>query len=903
MSRSFVVLRSTSVFLYLSGTLVAPLSSTKAAPPHRQIESAEKPLPPGAIARLGSVRLRHEDEVRAVAFSPDGKKIASVPQGGSRIRVWNTTTGKLLREIDAPGIFSRKIFAPDDYSLAFTPDGKAIAAGVGPDVCFWELASGRQVRRFPGKGKGIVALTFSRDKKSFYCGCSDNKLYQWEMATGKQLKYWDYFKGKQPRIYASGFPEKTAVLKAVCPNGKTAVWLVEHWADKGTGVGKDGWQFIIWDVAMGKDRCQLTDKNDPDFFDASVVLSADGKYLTAYTQNSSMIVWDAANGKKLKTLGNGDSVEAVAYSPDCQRVAAINREDGYSLSLWDLLSGKELWRRQTVPWSPGVQNKLLTFSPSGKRLALAYWNNVLIWDVGSGKEDPCLEGHRWPVQTIVFSLKEGAWVSADGACVCEWDMAHCQKARHSLIAYHGDSRSLAESYETKLRIYQPDGRPPQLRELITDKLLGEFAEVKGTYYNGCFSADGHTVALSRRDKKKEILFLDVPSRKVRTLLTVDEPVGENLVLSGDGKMLAVVSLDETVSLIDSFRGQIVRRLGTPQAAKPKKKGPRVKLTNGAFSPDGRLLAFGTCVERPDDQWKLKVGGLDALPPDAPGIRVWNVATGRELRQFNNCMADAPRGRIASLCFSPDNKSLAVALFVNSFRQGDLERGVVPVLEVASGRLRRRFQGHADQVRAVAFTPDGKVLATGSEDSTILLWDMKRRVRAEPAANKPPAERLGFHWTQLAARDSAEAYDAVLALTETPGQCIPFLAERLRPVKSPSNKELAKWIADLDATSFKVRKQAFAKLVALHETARPALERALKGNVSLEVRRSVGKMLDALNAMNYSPTLMRQLRSVEVLERIGNKKARRLLELIAAGAPEALLTIEAKASLARLKQAL
>src|SRR5262249_12807344 len=87
-------------------------------------------------------------------------------------------------------------------SLAFTPDGKALAAGVRGDVCFWDCRTGREVRRFRGKNKGILALTFSRDKKTFFCSGSDNKLYHWDIATGKQLRCLDYFAGKPPRTYA-----------------------------------------------------------------------------------------------------------------------------------------------------------------------------------------------------------------------------------------------------------------------------------------------------------------------------------------------------------------------------------------------------------------------------------------------------------------------------------------------------------------------------------------------------------------------------------------------------------------------------------------------------------------------------------------------------------------------------
>src|SRR5262249_36499214 len=150
----------------------------------------------------------------------------------------------------------------------------------------------------------------------------------------------------------------------------------------------------------------------------------------------------------------------------------------------------------------------------------------------------------------------------------------------------------------------------------------EFADLKGVYYHGCFSADAGTAALSRRDKQ-EIVFLDIASRSIRTIFASRETLTENLVLNPDGKLLAACCGDQTILLIDSFQGKIIRRLGTPRSP-PGKDEPRTDLTTGVFSPDGRLLAFGTHIERPGDHWKWKFGAFDTIDPDPPGIRVWHV---------------------------------------------------------------------------------------------------------------------------------------------------------------------------------------------------------------------------------------------------------------------------------------
>jgi hypothetical protein len=166
-----------------------------------------------------------------------------------------------------------------------------------------------------------------------------------------------------------------------------------------------------------------------------------------------------------------------------------------------------------------------------------------------------------------------------------------------------------------------------------------------------------------------------------------------------------------------------------------------------------------------------------------------------------------------------------------------------------------------------------------------------------------AEREQEDWTALGTTDAAKAHQVLTELAARPRQTVPWLRKRLQPVPQADPIQIARLLADLDSDRFRVRREAGKELEKLAERAEPALRKTLAGPPTPEAGLHVRIILSRLrnNRLHPPPDSLRIARAVEVLEQIGDQEARSLLTSLAAGAPEAMLTVEAQGALARLGQ--
>jgi hypothetical protein len=199
---------------------------------------------------------------------------------------------------------------------------------------------------------------------------------------------------------------------------------------------------------------------------------------------------------------------------------------------------------------------------------------------------------------------------------------------------------------------------------------------------------------------------------------------------------------------------------------------------------------------------------------------------------------------------------------------------------------------------MAFSPDGKTLLSGSEDATLLLWNIRG---AERVAERLTAAELEVYWEALADTDADVATGAGKALSRAPGQAVKLLDERLTAAKSLRVEDLPKLVDQLASDDPKTHLKAAAELRSFGAKASHALFAALAAKPDLATRNRIEEVLQFTGEFPIPPDELRRIRAIQLLEQIGTPRAEAILEKIAASQPPITAGSDAKAALERLRQ--
>jgi WD40 repeat protein len=819
------------------------------------------PLPEGAIARMGTVRFRNG----YFHFSPDGKVMA-LHSHLQPILLCDAATGKELRAIRGEGS------APHCFGC-FSPDGRVLTTGdIEGKIWFWDVATRKPLKRLAGHGKPRLAgltgkgwedihlkmlrMAFAADGKTLASWSCDQTLRVWDAATGKEVRK-DVIEGNDCWYSFSS-------------DGKALAAIVE-----------DQHAFRFFDVATGKEGRTLprTEGRYVGFEfspDCELVGLLDHNTIRVFETATTREVWMA-------NLTEREWAEA-SFSPDRKSLACKSDK---SLNLRDARTGKVL---------KCFEGKLayavsLAFLPDSKTLAVMDMGAIRLWDVATGRERPTPEGHYAQVVSLAFAAHGKMLISgSDDGTLRSWDTATARPVPQSRAPWGG--HHLAVSADGKVAV----SGSTYGNILVCDMVSGRLChELTNRFVGGgnvphvplALSTDGRKLASIGHSNSSAQGFgggnggrpapvegsgessggfdlWDVTQGKVfRTIKRSHHAA--SLAFSPDGKTIAVAGgyPRQQLELWDVASGKEFVTIPAKGLMWPSQV---------TFSPDGKLLAMF----------------------DSGRAIVWELTTRKQAARF-----DIPMGSgITSVSCLPDGRVLAIA---RDTPAQSSSTNVAEIWDLLAAKRVHMIPNKQGYFTASALSPDGNLLATGCQDTSILLWDLSPVWKAQKAT---PAQlqkkELDQLWTDLANEDAAQAFQAIRALIGASTDAVLLLKDRL---PAAAEDPIARLVAALDHDEFAVRRKAYAELAKLGPEAEPYLRSALEGKPSAEVQRRAETLLRAQETQprRLPPQLLREMRAVQVLEAIGTVEARQSLKTLATGAASAPLTREAKASLERLEK--
>ncbi len=767
-----------------------------------------------------------------------------------------------------PGVTARlgssRFRSPGDLiDLRFTPDGRQLVGITARAVCVWDARTGRRIAIHTGFRR-IMRLGIRPDGGIVLIvgGVGGLQSIVLDRESGRFLH-------RRPLNEDHDDLALSADGTRIALRSGGLVQVLD--AETGKTVGD--LRFSISDIS-------------PNHF----AFSPDGKHLVAVFSQNWTEVREVATGNMpySGTAGDAESdVQEVAFSADGRELLRLvhSEKKPYRLEAIDLKA--EQARTLLTFDHPGKRRGGIVPSHDGKSLFLAAQNEVTHFDFVTKKQ---LERRTIPFPTIV---NRGV-LSPDGAVLA------VATSTSGVDLY--DAKTLTKLPQSSDGIVTRSERGQfvangkrlavlgsgyfQLLDVTTGQL---FAEFNDPYYQTAIHPNGELFA---RTLFKNVEICDMATGRIRSSFAwkTDSAMSMNFDRTGrylfgcNGRMFRMWdwSAEREIHSHDRANGELL-----PLPDETTAMSIRIIIADMETVELERInLATGS----PVSDWPKRRFEGDTVVA-FPDVRKAIVRTG----QFRYVLFDLDEGRtlwqqsslrsgLESPVFSPDGRTIALR-----------GRRAIQFLEAATGKLRYTIPT-AESQRPLAFTPDGKHLATIGSTAPLYLWDVRGAFRNFPTKlDRPTTEAL---WCDLLGDDASISYLALQRLAAAPETTVPYVREKVPPAAVPDAEAVKRWIDALGAPAFRDRETAMKELKKSSAAIVAELRAARDATPSPEVHERLAKIL----ATTYpeTPESVRRTRIVELVEWCGTPDAKRLLADWSAGAKGSLLAAEAKAARERLR---
>jgi WD40 repeat protein len=702
-----------------------------------------------------------------LVFSPDGRLLATGTFRSSTIKLWETATGRELRNISTGGQNAMSI----STAFAFSPDSRLLAAAAGNNsVKVYDVITGREVQTLTGGQASFMAsfgatfIAFSADGKKLVTVSDAIKV--WDAASWRELKTLD-----TAALTTSGLTGGEGGM-ALSPDGNQLA-----------RVEGGGSKIKVLDLVAGREARSVSLPHDQ-VDSLELHFAADDHLIAAGIVEKKLKVWDVTTKQTERNLGpTVQDFSLIKFSRD-GRLLALS--EGYTIKFWDLVAGREL-PSLSVP-NLGVFTQtggvFVGFSDDGKRVATGgFGTQTLVWETETGKQLLKMTGRSNMAYAVAFSA-DGTQLSAGGRT--RWDLRTGRGLRvtpapsDKLFGMPGPDGKL-------IAMFAPNNNAITILETTTGRQLQTLTRTAtgGGVERVTFSPDGHMLAARYMEDQgaqapkttvgmpsSQVKIWDVTSgREVQTLTLATAP--NEVSFTADGRGLLTVAGQGEVVLWDIASGNRLRSFAaTTTTGNPNPMGnpgslpnlgslPNMKpgsmptmpnmptnmadmsamitntlgtmtagtmgktVTSVAFSPDGRTLATGGVESKSNFDMAAMISNagqknpknkkpqdpqdfLKDLKVETIGqVVFWDTATGREVGRIKG------HGKgVTDVAFSRDGKLLASSGTDNTIK----------IWDVATGSELRTLVGHTANIESMDFSPDGRLLASVGDDGSTFLWD-------------------------------------------------------------------------------------------------------------------------------------------------------------------------------------
>ena len=569
--------------------------------------------------------------VVGVSYSPDGRRIVSASR--AELRIWEPSTGRLIRTINEGGI----------NSVAFSPDGRRIVSGgQSTALIVWETQTGRKLLTLKGHTQTVSCVAFSPNGKFIASASRDKTARVWDAKTGRLLSVFDQ---GEPVTCLAFSPDGDRIVSAGV-RGSVKVWepvtrrevfnLAGHWAvvqcvafgrrDQIATASRDR-TIRLWDAKSGKHLRTLRGHTG---HVTAVDFDDSGSRLVSGSLDKTIRFWDPQTGNQQRVLNHTGFIARVDFSPDGQRIVTSGTGGAVAtLKIWDATTSREFGLLQT---SRLVDS--LAYSPDGRRILTGEENDptLKVWDAESHQPLQTLKGHKASILHAEYSPDGKRIVTASGDKTIKiWDATTARELRtlegHSKevtgAAFSPDgARIVSSCWDGTVKIWNAETG----RELHSIKAHSELTRI-------AFRPNGrHFVSWSL--KEPDLKVWDVETGSVIRTLKGHKLGVVDVAYRADGQRIVSGGFDEIVRVWDASTGEVLKQI----------KGHTLQVNTVAFSPDGRRVITGS---------KDKT------------VKIWDTATGWEL--YTLPKLDSP---VVSLAVSPGGRRIAVGSFDRGVRIWD-----------------------------------------------------------------------------------------------------------------------------------------------------------------------------------------------------------------------------------------